>query len=57
MDIFDKEKAKDYIETAVAIELLSYHDENYLSNDLAHNPKKRNETIRELLMSALVFLR
>lgn len=40
------------IETALALEILAYHDKNYLANDLLHN-KERSEEMQRLLREAL----
>lgn len=43
---------KEYIEIALALETLAYHNKNYLDSVMINN-KKRNEEVRLLLLEAL----
>lgn len=53
MKVAEKKKkltaAIESLEVAEAIQILSYHDKNYLCRQLAFNPARQNETIRMLI--------
>lgn len=46
-------KAKEYIQIALAIETLAYHDKNYLSYEMIRSNARISEEIQKLLMQAL----